>query len=178
MRLVAVGCLILVAAVALVGAQESRKPASARSFSDYNILLQRNIFSAKRRAPVVGTRSTGPVSTAPTIETVTLVGVVLRDTGNIAIFASALSSESGSRNPGESVAGFRIDEIRTTSITMTRDEKKLEWTVGGILRRIDGGDWYLPEAPGAASDITADPAAEAAILKRMRARRAQEASNE
>jgi hypothetical protein len=177
MRKLSLTAAFLMLAGALVIAQEPRPKSSGRSYSDYSIITQRNIFSSSRRAPVAGTRSVS-TSTTPSIETITLVGVVLRDTGNVAIFASAISDESGARKQDETVAGYAITDITTSQVNLTRDSKTLEWTVGGILRRIDGGDWYMPQAPGAATDITADPAAEAAILKRMRARRAQESANE
>jgi len=162
-------------ALALSLPAQSGGPAKP-SFDNYRVVYTRNIFNSGRRAPAPsGGSSRQTESVAPTIETITLSGTLLRDTGNLAIFSSAVQDESGARSEGGSVAGFQIKSIATTSVTLEKDGKSLTWQVGGILRRLDGGEWYLPEAAAAATDITADPAAEAAILKRMRARRAQEA---
>ena len=169
--------LLLPAIVAMGLSLPAQSGAPTRgSFEDFRIVYTRNIFNSGRRAPAPTGSGTRPAeSVAPTIETITLSGTLLRDTGNVAIFASAVKDEAGSRSEGSTIAGFVIQRIATSAVTLEKDGKSLTWQVGGILRRLDGGEWYLPESAAAATDITADPAAEAAILKRMRARRAQEA---
>jgi type II secretory pathway component PulC len=163
----------------VVGAQESRPAPRGPSFEDYRIITTRNIFNSNRRAPTAPSPARTPrPSVAPAIETIALTGVVVRDRDPVVLFASSVRDASGTRPLGGSIVGFSIERIERNHVVISRDGQEMTWPIGGVLRRIDGGDWYLPESAAAATDITADPAAEAAILNRMRARRAQEAQNE
>lgn len=169
---------LLLGAGGLLAAQGAgRQGGSPRAtgFDSYKLVVERNIFDPGRRPETPG--STRPrVSTAPAVSTILLAGAVVREDARTAIFTSSIADHSGRRVTGDTIAGLVIESIDTTGVTLAMEGTSRKWPVGGILRRIDDGDWYLPEAPGAATDITKDPAAEAAILKRMRERRLQEST--
>ncbi|MDK2971072.1 MAG: hypothetical protein PWP23_827 [Candidatus Sumerlaeota bacterium] len=175
-RNLAVLVLALIAFSGLLAAQSgTTKNASSGttlSLDTYSIIIERNIFNPTRRAP--SSRPAPPVSRAPAVTTITLIGAVVKEDERTAIFSSAVTEHAGHRKTGDSIAGFTIESIDTKGVTISIDGDTKLWAVGSILRRIDDGDWYLPQAAGAATDITKDPAAEAAILKRMRERREQE----
>lgn len=169
--------LAVLGVAGLLGAQPAgnrRKAATpvARGFDAYKLIVDRNIFDPGRRP--AGARPAAQQTKASSVTTINLAGAVVQEGQRLAIVSSTVADHNGARRVGDSVAGFRIDSIDTDGVVLVRNDTKKKWPVGGALRRIDDGDWYLPETPGNTGDITKDPAAEAAILKRLRQRREQE----
>jgi hypothetical protein len=179
-RLIPAATLVLLLVMAAVGAAQSRRAAAAEraaggpAFSDYQLIFQRNIFDARRRAPSARRSDAPPAE--PVYRSIQLVGVLVGDEESTAFFTGDDRTHTGPRRQGERIAEATIEAVTTTGITVTLNGRRQEWAVGSPMRRIGDGEWYLPAPPpaGASDSVLNDPAAEAALLERLRQRRAQE----
>ncbi|MBX3729530.1 MAG: hypothetical protein KF858_10130 [Candidatus Sumerlaeia bacterium] len=173
-RLPIAALLASAALVAVVATAQGPRPSTARSsFDEYRLITERNIFNPNRRAP--SARPSGPTRTpAPVVRNILLTGTLVSGNGPVAFFHDDGREHSGARRERDAVVGWTIESITTKGVVVFDGTRRQEWAVGTPMRRIADGNWYLPESRS--SSILDDPAAEAAILQRLRERRAQESS--
>ncbi len=114
-------------------------------FSQFRIVIQRNIFNPNRRKPVV--RETVPPPAPPQIDQITLVGTLISEPTAFAFFAGSSPVFNSVAQRGETVAGHTIAEIHSSGITLRDATRTLELKVSEGLERRDGGAWKPASAP-------------------------------
>ncbi len=171
------GLLCLPGGIPKVAAQEDSANAES-SFDAYKIILVRNIFDPKRRAPVPD--SERPKPQAPSADRLTLIGVLLSDGRMLAFFDGSRPEFNQVIKLDDSIAGHRIAEIRSDGITLERGGKQTELRVQwGMSKRADE-DWTLEKGADASrggaseSSTGAAPAPPSELLKQLMERRKQE----
>ncbi len=158
----------------------------AKSFADYEIVLQRNIFdpnrSGSRRYRNSGADS-GPVS-----DQVQLVGTWLTDRQVIAFLEGNRPGYSGTTALGGGFDGWRFADITTQHVVLVKGPNKIVWPVGQRIERNGKGDWQLAGAssspmqpaasgPSTPSTLQSEGAAKD-MLQLMRERRQREMSKQ
>jgi len=124
---------------------ESRQP-SGPQFDSFRLISDRNIFNANRRRG----RTDATTETARPVvqdERVYLVGAWIHDvvTSRVAVafFEGTKSDYNTSRKAGESIAGYRVAEIRTDGVKLEQTGGPIELPVGGGLSRQGEGKWQV-----------------------------------
>ena len=147
---------------------------SERRFTDYSLILQRNIFSRTRSQPT--TRSSGsservlPRSEQPYV----LTGIIRKEDGDgfYAFIEDTRGGTTGKYHIGDTIGPCRITAMTFGTIDVTTTKKTLTIEIGMGL---DGG---APSTPlVSVSPTTTKPAltgGAADILERLRQRRLQE----
>jgi hypothetical protein len=148
----------------------SLPPDSPPDLTAFRLISERNIFNPNRskRTPASENRTARTARRTPRIETVTLVGTLSYEKGDFAFFEGSLPGLSRAFNPGDVIAGFRIQEILHDRIVLNHNESTTILPLRGQLRREDDAPWTVadtptPEAPStpasATSATSTDPTA-------------------
>lgn len=143
---------LVAAAPGIVDAQSSRgrdgRSSNDSGFSDYEILIDRNIFDSTRRA------NRRPEPERPTfrpppevVERISLSGVFINQAQSaneaVAFFTGSSSEYNGSAKLGGEIAGFKVAEIRTDRVRLVKDEKSYEVPITMGISRRNRGEWQL-----------------------------------
>lgn len=125
-----------------VGESESRS-SGGKSFEDFKLILQRNIFDPERRPyrePVREERPAPPPSPSP--DRLRLYGTSVHDGGAYAWFDG---TEPGFKQfkagVGTRMGAFEITGITLTNVALKAEDKKFELAVGGELQRVGNAPW-------------------------------------
>ena len=98
--------------------------------------------------------------------------------GLYAFFDGSSSELKKALGPGQSIAGFKVAQITSTSVRLETESKMLDLLVGTQLRREDEGEWQVASAPVAAatapSSSSDSPGDESDVIKRLMQQREQE----
>lgn len=165
------------------------KEASPLAFASFKVISDRNIFNPGR------TRRSGGGDGAPApkpkvVETLSLVGTMTYDKGDLAFFDGSSATYRKALRTNDVIAGYQVVGIARNTVRLTREGKGLELSVGGKLRREDEGEWTVAETgaakPGSSEtssassddDSKSEGGAESDILKRLMQKREQEMKNE
>jgi hypothetical protein len=136
--------LLLAAGIVLAQQQDGDRPAAGKSFEDYGLILDRNIFDPQRRPP----RSTDEPEAAatpapPPVEHLDLLGTWIGDDRIVAIIDGNRTTLNTEVAPGAVFGGWRVATIDTDGVVLEKDETRIQWPVGHRIERIDEGDWEL-----------------------------------
>jgi hypothetical protein len=128
-------------------ANRSRAEASRSSgpaVDSFRIIYDRNIFSANRRAGRPADRPATETISQPQ-ERIFLTGTLIQTTGSVrdcvAFFEGSRTEYNASHKLGESIAGFRIAEIRTEGVRLERNDERIVIPVACGLSRQGEGKW-------------------------------------
>jgi outer membrane biosynthesis protein TonB len=161
------------------GAAEHKGP----GFDTFRILIDRNIFSAKRTPKSAAGAAAKDGAPKPKTQVLRLMGTYLTPERTLALFEGTDSVPGGGIKQGESIAGYRLEEIRVDAAVLSNDKGKIEVPVGSGLSQAEDKSWALVdkpvvEHPAAASSAAAPgsspEAAASDPVEKLRARRRKE----
>ncbi len=163
---------------ALVGLRASEEPPP---FSDYKLVVERNVFNASRMPYRAAEPAPVEVKPAPrpVAKTITLAGVFIADERALALFVDG-GRTCTQAAVGQSVSGFTVAEITSTGVLLKLgDEKELRISVGDRLSDGGTGNWaqvgQVEQAPSAQTVIDERKEADkASVLQKMMERRKRE----
>ncbi len=125
------------------GAAESGA-SDASGFDAFRLLLERNIFNAKRTSrPASEAKSAAPPSPK---QRVRLMGVCLDANRRVALFEESDDVSPIAIELGGFIAGHRIQEIRVDAVVMASEAATVELSVGAGLSQDKDGHWAVVEA--------------------------------
>lgn len=117
------------------------------AFEPFRIVVERNIFNPNRTG-----RSRVTEEVAPKVEQVALVGTMESEQGRVAFFDSADPAVPKVARAGETVAGFKVNEITGEGVALAGAEKSFALRVNQQLRRVEGGEWRVTGREGARAE--------------------------
>lgn len=174
--------LLLSASLYAIGLEKE-----AKSFDDYSLLYENNIFSRERQAPRPEHEEREPVRVRRVINVFMLKGVAVSAQESVAFVEEQVSGDLYRLKTGDELAGGVVTDVQKDKIVFTMDNKLSEIAVGGELGRSETEEEYVAsaEAPETGADAAAAaPAAPAAggssedeILRQMLERRKQQMGN-
>jgi hypothetical protein len=133
--------------------------APALDYSSFKIIADRNIFNPNRSARSARGGKTPRKQVKS--ETISLVGTLCSENGNLAFFDSSSSQYKKVLKPGGTIAGFTIKHIAPNYVTLESGGKVSELRVGMRIRREDEGEWRVSgqtESLASSTNQTATPA--------------------
>jgi hypothetical protein len=123
---------------------------SVRSFDDYKLIVERNIFDPNRRE--VRKNEPDPASVLPQnvpAETVSLVGTLVHRTNKeserVAFFIGSAPGNTLSAKIGDTVAEMKVQSVQMDNVILKSGKTTFEIPVGKGLRRNPGESWKLDE---------------------------------
>lgn len=180
----------LTAAADGVVAQETNSGPVVMDKKYFEIISKRNIFDPARSGRKPSAANYRPRRT----ESFTLAGIMSYEKGDYAFFDSSSSDFKKNLQVGQSIAGYKIAEIRPGYVNLQASSNKLvRLNVGTQMRRQDGGRWAFsgrvdpssvdsggdsspaqPDSAAVPPSLPASTGAESEILKRMMMQRLNE----
>ena len=127
------------------------------AFDSFQIVVDRNIFDPNRRRQQRGGASMAdpPRVQQPPDERIALTGSLIYETANnteiIAFFEGSKAEYNATIRLGESIAGYRVAEIRTDGVKLETENQQIDLPVGAGLSRQVEGKWQIVSA----SDLSA-----------------------
>jgi hypothetical protein len=127
------------------------KPSGAirQDFDSFRIIAQRNIFNPNRSARGNGRPAGGERARPARTESFTLVGTMLYESGQFAFFDSSSSSYKKVVKAGDSIAGYKLNEVTANGVKLEAKGKTVSLSVGQKMRKPEQGEWS-PSGTGAA----------------------------
>ena len=124
---------------------------STPSFEAFSIVVNRNIFDAERRGQV-----TRPVERPPD-ERIVLIGSLISHASTateiIAFFEGSKQEYEKTAKPGDTIAEWRITQVRTDGATLEKEGQTMVLPVGSALSRpAAGGQWQVVAAAQSSAD--------------------------
>jgi len=130
---------------------------STLSFEAFSIVVGRNIFNADRRGLQVTTQTVE----RPPDERIVLVGALINHatTGTeiVAFFEGSKREYETTAKPGDTIAEWRVTQVRTDGVTLDKEGLKTVLPVGSALSRpAEGGEWKVVAFSGSFADRQTD----------------------
>jgi hypothetical protein len=152
-------------------AQNSDSAPSRTDYRNFEIIPKKNIFNPRRSPAYVPQER--PQTVRRRSETLALVGVMSYGKGPMAFFDGSRSDYRKVLKTNDSVAGFKVTSIDSSSVKLASNTNEIEMQLGMQLAREDEGEWKLSARPESlenyaratpmrtASQVNSDRAAEA-----------------
>jgi len=115
---------------------------TGRSYDDFKLILDRNIFDPNRRARRPD-RTEPDRPPEPKVDIVALTGTLIYQKGTFAFFDSNSSEYRKTAKAGDEIAGFLLKDVDQSHVALEREGRQLELKVGQQLRRLDEGAWEI-----------------------------------
>ncbi len=115
-------------------------------FSTFQILIDRNIFNAKRKQDASAQPVEEEVAT-PSPESIVLIGTVIRGAEARALFEGGSEAPSDGAVAGDSLAGYRLSEVRIDGVALTNGTDTIQIPVGAGLAKQADGSWKPIDTP-------------------------------
>jgi hypothetical protein len=172
------GCFLIAMASGLAASGPDRKAPAGPDFNDFKIIVDRNIFNARRSGGSTG-RTDG--EKPPREDRITLVGTLSYEKGPYAFFDGSSSEFRKVAETGKSIAGYTITAIDTDAVKMTAGTNSITLHVGMELRREEEGEWRVsngsfvqstPTPSASSSDSSSND--DDALVKKLMQQREQE----
>jgi hypothetical protein len=115
-------------------------------FSAFKIITDRNIFDPNRRPRIAAQQAEQPI-----VDSFSLAGTMSYEKGLFAVFDGTSSDYHRVLEPGGSIAGYLVGEIRQDAVKLSSGTNELDLTVGMQMRRNEDGRWSVggqPQQPG------------------------------
>ena len=153
------------------GAQNTDSAPSRTDYRNFEIIPKKNIFNPRRSPAYVPPER--PQTVRRRTETLALVGVMSYGKGPMAFFDGSRSDYRKVLKTNDSVAGFKVTSIDSSSVKLASNTNEIEMQLGMQLAREDEGEWKLSARPESlanyaratpmrtASQVNSDRAAEA-----------------
>jgi hypothetical protein len=121
--------LLLMSSTAFVHGEES-KAAASKSWDDFKIISERNIFSRNRTKSIALTETQRPVIVIPEQRYHTLRGITKQPDGYVSFIEDSRTSNVAKHRKGDSVAGGKITDITLDDISYKKGGKTLKIEIG------------------------------------------------
>jgi len=118
-------------------------------FDAFRIVWERNIFDSYRHAPEPARAPKPPAP--PRADRLTLTGVLISERGAVGFFEGTEPEYNVDVEKGGMIAGYRVGEIRTDCVKLTREGRQIELPVGSGLSKQEGGEWELSSSASSSS---------------------------
>src|SRR5882762_4002517 len=119
---------------ALLAAEATNNSITRPAFSNFKMVAEKNIFNTKRWARYVP--STNVANLRPrSFDYVALVGIMSYDKGPFAFFEGSRSEYQKVLKREDSIAGFKVGEIESSSVKLVSATNQIELKVGMQLAR-------------------------------------------
>ncbi len=162
-------------------------------FSEFRIILDRNIFATRRSGAT--RRRTSTVTQPRRVEYFTLVGTMEYGDKKIAFFDGSMATYRRAVKVGDIFAGFKLADVSYKSVKLQNETNEIELFIGWQLRREEGDSWNVIqqastvvdsqtrpqlELPGSDAALSSRPASSSTssmasdVLRRLMERREQE----
>ncbi|MBL9169616.1 MAG: hypothetical protein JNN07_17890 [Verrucomicrobiales bacterium] len=160
--------------------------------ASFRLISERNIFNPTRSSRASSAKAASEPRKPTKVESIALVGTMSYEKGDMAFFDGSSSEFKKALKPNDSIAGFQVQQISFSQVSLVQDGKTLSLPVGGKLRRQDDGPWEVTAAAeqgsseasassggaGASEGSSSTDAGESDVLKRLLKKREQEMKNE
>jgi hypothetical protein len=120
------------------------------SYESFQIVVDRNIFDPGRspgrpaRSEASEVQSQAPAQS----DRVSLYGALIDGGTAVAFFSGTRDEYNRTARQGETIAGYRVIEIRTQSVELEKDGERIDLPVGaGLSRQWEGGWTITTESP-------------------------------
>jgi hypothetical protein len=120
--------LLLMSSTAIVYGEETK--AASKSWDDYKIISERNIFSRNRTKTVVLTEIQKQVIIVPEQRYLTLRGITKQSDGYVSFIEDSRTSNVARHKKGDSVAAGKITDITLDSLSYKHGGKTLKIEIG------------------------------------------------
>lgn len=175
-----IAVLLLAAPLYALGIEQG-----AKSFDDYSLLYENNIFSRERQKPLEENMDREPVRVRRVINVFILKGVAVSAQESVAFVEEQVSGDFYRLKAGDELAGGVVTDVQKDKIVFTMDNNLSEIAVGGELGRSETEEEYVASADapdeGTVDAATDAPAAggssEDEVLRLMLERRKQQLGN-
>ncbi len=138
----------LVLAAGLFARAQSTNDSSTADYSDYQVIVQRNIFDPNR-FPRTGSYRPPRERGAPTFS---LAGTMSYRKGMFAFFSGTSEEYQKALQQGGTIAGYTVTKIDFNGVQLQNAGKQVHMTVGSAMRQ-EGDGWVL-SMPGEWSGTT------------------------
>ena len=131
---------LLIFCISINGYADTKGAIQSMSWEDYRIVVERNIFSSERD------KKMEPASTPPPVPDPVFIdctGVLITLMGSVAFFEGSMFDGTRSLREGKVIAGHRIVNITTDSLTLRRNDKPIVLPVGARLITRAGDKWEI-----------------------------------
>jgi hypothetical protein len=135
------------------GAAEAEAAASPEvALRTFRLLSERNIFDSTRQRDMRPEAPRPTTITAPVVEYFALNGAFIYEvkgrTEMVAFFSGSQNEYNKAARTSESIAGYRIAEVRTDGARLEKDDQKIDLPIGSALSRQGQGAWQVGSASG------------------------------
>lgn len=117
--------------------------AKTNGFASFEIIVERNIFNANRRAHVRSGADEAAKPPPPKVDVISFAGTMIYNQGSFAFFDSNEPSFRKATKLGDSVAGFTLKDVQQNQIALVRSNDVVQLKIGEQLRREGTGDWQV-----------------------------------
>jgi hypothetical protein len=138
----AIGSVLVIAALLPATTARAADTVGTRDFSEFRMVIDRNIFDPNRRPRV--TKAPPP----KVVDSFTLAGTLAYAKGEFAVFDGNGSEYHKVLEAGGSIAGYTLESIEGDRVKLASGTNVVELRVGMQMRRNDAGTW----APSAMTD--------------------------
>ena len=139
--IVMIGCLLTV--IAVTAKTDSKKDA-ADGFSDYDLILTRNVFDSTRKPVSKVVKETPPApEPKPTPKVIMVSGTALGQGKAIAFFKSAITIYDAMMEPGAKLGDLSVKEILMDRVVVTMKDAEFTIPVGAHLTDQGQGKWAV-----------------------------------
>jgi hypothetical protein len=139
------------------------KGSGETDYASFRLIVDRNIFNGNRSGQrITSTRNSSRLRSVQ-VDSFALVGTLISSKGPLAFFDGSESAFRQVLRPGDTIAGYRVDEVMPAGVRLADGTNVMDLCVGNGMRREDGGGWrlalgadsYASSAGGAS--FTSDP---------------------
>ncbi len=117
-------------------------------FTDFNLIMSRNVFNASRRAGETRRQAVRTSDTAPVVDTIDLLGVMIDAHRAVAFTEGSRQDYTQTLKPGETFAGLKVAAISTDGLKLEGTSQTIAlWQVGTRLYRRENDEWRIGESP-------------------------------
>jgi hypothetical protein len=157
-------------------AQNTDSGPGRTDYRNFEIIPKKNIFNPRRSPAYVPQER--PQTVRRRTETLALVGVMSYGKGPMAFFDGSRSDYRRVLKTNDSVAGFKVTSIDSSSVKLASNTNEIEMQLGMQLAREDEGEWKLSARPESQENNTrATPLRSASQVNAERASEADQNAN-
>lgn len=160
--------------------------------ASFRLISDRNIFNPTRSSRAASNKAESEPRKVIKVESVSLVGTMSYEKGDFAFFDGSGADFKKVVKADETIAGFKVQQISFSQVSLVQEGKTLTLPVGGKLRRQDGGPWEVTASAekgsaevsassseaSSADESSSGDSGESDVLKRLLKKREQEMKNE
>lgn len=129
-------------------AEGAAADADGPKFTDFNLIMSRNVFNASRRAGETRRQAVRTSDTAPVVDTIDLLGVMIDAHRAVAFTEGSRQDYTQTLKPGETFAGLKVAAISTDGLKLEGTSQTIAlWQVGTRLYRRENDEWRIGESP-------------------------------